>query len=53
MARRFFFLARAAGVEVSKSSSLGRAEPANGPAIFDLCLEDLDGFVVGGGVDGD
>ena len=41
-------LARAAGVEVSNSPSVGRSEPANGPAISDRCLEELDGFVVGG-----
>ena len=47
-----FVLARTAGVEVSDSPYVGRAEPANRPAIFDSCLEELDGFVVGGGVAG-
>ena len=42
-------LARAAGVEVSDSPSVGRAEPADGPEISNRCLEELDGFVVGGG----
>ena len=51
MARRFVF-ARTAGVEVSHSPSVGRAEPTDGPAISDCCLEGLDGFVVGGGVAG-
>ena len=42
-------LASAAGVEVSDSPSVGRAESANGPEISDRCLEELDDFVVGGG----
>ena len=36
-------------MEVSESPSVGRAEPANGPAISYRCLEELEGFVVGGG----
>ena len=34
---------------MSNSPSLGREEPADGPAISDRYLEELDGFVVGGG----
>ena len=29
--------------------SVGLAEPANGPDIFDRCLEELEGFLVVGG----
>ena len=47
-----FVLARTAGVEMSDSPYVGRAEPADGPEIFDRCLEELDGFVVWGGVAG-
>ena len=47
-----FVLARSAGVEVSDSPSVGRAKPADGPAISDCCLEELYGFLVGGGVAG-
>ena len=36
-------------MEVSDSPSVGGAESADGPAIFDCCLEELEGFVVGGG----
>ena len=43
---RHFVLSRTAGVEVSDSQFVGRAEPANGPAIYDRCLEEIDGFVV-------
>ena len=44
-----FVLARTAGVEVYEYPSVGRAESTNGPAIYDICLKELDGFVVGGG----
>ena len=47
-----FVLARTAGVEVYEPPSVGRAEPTNGPVMYDRCLEELDGFVVGGGVTG-
>ena len=36
-------------MEVANSPSVGGAEPADGPAISDRCLEELDGFVVGCG----
>ena len=42
-------LAIAVGVEVSNSPSVGGAETNDGPSISDRCLEELDGFVVGGG----
>ena len=47
-----FVLARTAGVEVSNSPSVGRAEPTDGTAISDRCLGGIDSFVVGGGVTG-
>ena len=36
-------------MEVSDSPSVGGAEPADGPAIYDRCMEEIEGFVVGGG----
>ena len=36
-------------MEVADSPSVGGAEPADGTAIFDRCLEELEGFLVGVG----
>ena len=36
-------------MDVADSPAVGGAEPADGPAIFDRCLEELESFLVGGG----